>query len=590
MEVTKKLLIQPETVETIYDYYRNEKLLVNRRYQRKLVWTLEEKEGFIDSISLNYPVPLFLVAEIKYMEKSRYEIIDGMQRLDAIVSFINGEFSLKGKYFDLETIANTKYLVDKKLLKQETPKLDREICKNIASYQLPLSVSTFNDESVIDVIFKRINSNGKHLSKQELRQAGSETRFAFLVRKLAESIRGDVSIGDRLLLSNMKKISINNRDLTYGINMGGIFWRKHNIITSENIRESRDEELIAHILSSILLEPRPSATSKNLDGIYGVKNGDNYILESQIKKFGEQYCIDVFEAVFEEIRRTFDVSGKSFHKVLFKKETAYLNRAFHIIFLAFYDLLVKEQRKIVNYTKLTEKLEGIGDQLLSPTIDQLNLSKPREIAVSAIAGIIRDFTVKRGENDPALNNGVIKLENILTSSNTENTNYDFKIGFHRLEPKGVFDKDALNKVLKTLTAIANLGKGSVGYIIVGVADKKNDSDRYEQIYSAKSRKFKDYYITGVNKEVENYKSDEAYRILIENSIKNSEISPSIYKDQLLRNIDYFNYYEKSILILKIHAEKEPCKFGQKYFERHGTETKEIPEDKVINLWKRFLEN
>lgn len=590
MEVTKKLLIQPETVETIYDYYKNDKLLVNRRYQRKLVWTLEEKEGFVDSIALNYPVPLFLVAEVKYMEKSRYEIIDGMQRLDAIISFIEGEFSLNGKYFDLETFANTKYLLDKGELKQKTPKLDRVLCKNISSYQLPLSVSTFADESVIDIIFKRINSNGKHLSQQELRQAGSETRFAYIVRKLAESIRGDVSLGDKLLLGNMKKISINNKDLSYGINMGGIFWRKHNIVTSENIRQSRDEELIAHIISSLIMEPRPSATSKNLNGFYGLENGENHILETQIKKFGEQYCIDVFQAVFEEIRRTFDVSGKSFHKVLFHNETSYLNRSFHVIFLAFYDLLVKEQLKITNYTKLTEKLEGVGDQILTPNIEQLNLSKTRETAVSAIKGIIREFTIKRGENDPALNNGVIKLENILNSSNTENTNYDFKIGFHRLEKNGDFDKNALEKILKTLSAIANLGKGSIGYVIIGVADKKEDSDRYEQIHSIQSRKFKDFFITGVNKEVAKYKTDEVYKNLIENSIRNSEISPSTYKDQLLRNIDYFNYYDKSILILKIQAEKEPCKFGQKYYERLGTQTTEIPEDKVINLWRRFIEN
>lgn len=588
MDVTKKLLIQSETVEKIYDYYIDEKLLVNRRYQRKLVWTLEEKEKFIDSIALNYPVPLFLVAEVKYMEKNRYEIIDGMQRLDAIVSFIEGDFPLNGKYFDLETIANTKYLLDKKNLKQNHPKLDRELCKDIASYPLPLSVSIFEDEDVVDIIFKRINSNGKHLSQQELRQAGSDTRFAYIVRKLAESIRGDVSLGDKLLLGNMKKISINNNKLKYGIDMGGIFWRKHNIITNENIRQSRDEELTAHILCSLLMEPRPSATSSNLNGFYGLENGENRILEDKIRKYGEQYCINIFESVFDEIRKTLDASGKSFHKILFKKDTSYLNRSFHVVFLAYYDLLIKDELKITNYLKLAEKLDGVGDQILTPNIETLNLSKPRDIAVNAIKGIIKDFMTKRDSNDPAFNNGVMKLENILSCSNTENTNYDFKIGIHRLHGNNDFDKEALNKILKTLSAIANLGKGSVGYIILGVADDVEDSRRHEKIYSSKSRKYKKFYVTGVNREVSKYKSDEEYRRLIENTIRNSDISPSIYKDQILRNIDYFNYYDKSILILKIQAEKEPCKFGQNYHERLGTQTVEIPEDKVINLWKRFL--
>ncbi|WP_462267692.1 DUF262 domain-containing protein [Mucilaginibacter sp.] len=142
MDVTKKLIIRPETVETVFDYYQKEKLLVNRRYQRKLVWTLEEKEKFIDSLSLNYPVPLFLVAEVAYKGDTIIEIIDGMQRLNAITSFIEGEFSLHNRYFDLETIAETKFLLDKNLLRQKMPKLDRELCKNIARSYL------INDKAV----------------------------------------------------------------------------------------------------------------------------------------------------------------------------------------------------------------------------------------------------------------------------------------------------------------------------------------------------------------------------------------------------------------------------------------------------------
>ena len=63
---------------------------VNRKYQRKLVWTLEEKQSFIDTILHNYPVPIFLLAKYKLENESSYrkEIIDGLQRLNAIFSFI----------------------------------------------------------------------------------------------------------------------------------------------------------------------------------------------------------------------------------------------------------------------------------------------------------------------------------------------------------------------------------------------------------------------------------------------------------------------------------------------------------------------
>ena len=41
------LTVISESVQRIYNYYLEEKLIVNRRYQRKLVWTIEEKEAFI---------------------------------------------------------------------------------------------------------------------------------------------------------------------------------------------------------------------------------------------------------------------------------------------------------------------------------------------------------------------------------------------------------------------------------------------------------------------------------------------------------------------------------------------------------------
>lgn len=584
MDVTKKLIIRPETVETIFDYYIKEMLLVNRRYQRKLVWTIEEKERFIDSISLNYPVPLFLVAEIQYKDDTILEIIDGMQRFNAIITFIEGEFSYKGCFFDLEAISGTKLLFDRSLLKQRTPKLDRELCRNIASYQLPLSVSVFKEESAIDDIFKRINSSGKHLSSQEIRQAGSTNSFGRLVRRLSESIRGDVSHNDRLTLNNMKKISINSKKLDYGINLGGIFWRKHNIITAENIRESRDEEIVANMLSAILIEPRPAGISKNLDEFYKPNNP----IELKIKKLGETYLITMFEAVFEELRNTFESTGSSFSRILFQRETQYVNRSFPVFFLAFYDLLVKEQLKIINHYKLASDLVGFGDQYLTSNADNYNLSKQREQGIEVVKGFIRKHFTKRHENDPALNNGVVKLENLLGGSNTENTSYDFKIGFHRLQGAGDFDDNAFEKVLKTLTAIANSGKDSIGYVVIGVADNKSDSDWHEKFYKSKSLGYKKFFVTGVQNEVRKYKSDEDYRTKIENRIRSSRITPSKYVDQLLRNIDYFNYYDKTILILKIQMDKEPVKFGESFYERQGTSTIQVPRDKEVLIWQRIL--
>ena len=48
---------QTSSIQSVYSLYRDDKLFVNRRYQRKLVWTLEEKQKLIEINSEEYPVP-----------------------------------------------------------------------------------------------------------------------------------------------------------------------------------------------------------------------------------------------------------------------------------------------------------------------------------------------------------------------------------------------------------------------------------------------------------------------------------------------------------------------------------------------------
>ena len=212
------LTITGENIQRVYEWYCLGKFIINRKYQRKLVWTVEEKADFIDSISRQYSVPLFLIVSVQDEKTNYYEIIDGMQRLDAIFSFIQGEFKLENNeyqgYFDLETMALTKELLDDGKLIQKEPILPRSICTQIANYPLPFSVTEFDDEHV-EEIFRRINSSGRKLSKQDLRQAGAIGIFSELVRKTSNRVRRDFSTSDILELSQMRKISLSNHNLTY---------------------------------------------------------------------------------------------------------------------------------------------------------------------------------------------------------------------------------------------------------------------------------------------------------------------------------------------------------------------------------------
>ena len=112
--VQKELSIRSEPIQRIYNFYINNIFYVNRRYQRKLVWSVEEKKAFIDSILQGFPVPIILLAQTEKESKSVFEIIDGMQRLNAITSFIEGEFDIYGKFFDLATMVESFQMVDTK--------------------------------------------------------------------------------------------------------------------------------------------------------------------------------------------------------------------------------------------------------------------------------------------------------------------------------------------------------------------------------------------------------------------------------------------------------------------------------------------
>ena len=273
--MAKQPINNGKVVERSYEDYRNNQYLVNRRYQRKLVWGLEEKQAFIDSLANGYPVPLFLFAKCLYKGQDRSEIIDGMQRLNAVFSFIENDYpSNTGEYFDLRTTALTKDLLDKQALEQRHPILNRDTCVKIVSYELPYSIYDEHNPDTIDEVFRRINSNGQHLSRQEIRQAGVVNDFSQLVRNIASRIRGDVSHNDFLLLSQMQNISITKDTHHGGIDPESVFWVKENILSKEDLRQSMDEEQIADILGAMLLSPIPPSNVSILDEYYGYKQQD----------------------------------------------------------------------------------------------------------------------------------------------------------------------------------------------------------------------------------------------------------------------------------------------------------------------------
>lgn len=586
------LTVKGEAVERIYGNYQDWRYIVNRRYQRKLVWTLEEKQRFIDSIIEGYPVPIVLLAERKgIVGQGSFEIIDGMQRLNALFGFIENEYSVRDSFFDLNTMAATKAQLDTGKLQQHGPLLDRKACVDIASYTIPLSIYEFAGDGDVDEVFRRINSGGRKLSRQELRIAGSTGHFAQTVRLVAAQVRGDVSASDELPLNEMKKISITNRELPYGINVDDLFWIKQGVLTKEQVRESRDEEVVADILAFMLLNPKPPSRSEILDDFFGYSDGDAQRARyEQIELATQKITADIvaadFQRVFDQLKITLNRSGRTLGHLLFGEQTPRAPRYFQIVFLALHKLIVEQNQEVADQDQLIKLLDGSGKQIHVPEGGRWG-ADDRVGAVNAAAGVYGAAFVEAKGYDPARVRWITQLENILRQSYTEQAAYDFKQGFLRLDGKHTFDEESFEKIMKTLVGIANIRKGVRGYVLVGVADSDADAKRVTELYNIDPKPFERFFITGVEHEAQALgKSLDNLFMNLTERVRESDVSEPL-KGFIARNVKSVRYYDKTVFVFESQAQEEPSNYGGKFFIRHGNQLIEVPVSQYGELFKRF---
>lgn len=579
--MAKQPNINGKVVERSYEEYRNSQYLVNRRYQRKLVWEIEEKQAFIDSLANGFPVPLFLFAKSDYKGADRNEIIDGIQRLNAIFTFIeNGYPTSSGEFFDLTTTALTKDLMDSGELIQNVPVLNRDTCVKIVSYELPYSIYDEHDPAIIDEVFRRINSNGKHLSRQEIRQAGVVSDFAQLVRNITTRIRGDVSHDDFLLLSQMQSISITKELSHGGIDPDTVFWVKENIITKEDLRQSVDEEQVADLLGAMLITPIPPSNVSVLDEYYGYKGNDTasrYLkIEETLAVISPEKCSEQFFYVYDEIRRIFRNRPKTIIGQMVSSRTYKGPRYFQVLFLSLYDLLIRQEKKIFDYDGLYNALENISSRTLNIAAGGgWWTQQEKSELIASTSAILKAYFVDRGEGDPMHYSYSNELETILKQSFTENTQYDFKQGIHTLDT-GKRNETLIKKIFKTLTAMANAGKGAIGYVLIGVADKFEDAEMITKTYGTESISVGSFYITGVNGEVDKYyEGYDAYFMTIKNALNTMPI-PEHYKRQIGSKMRMVNYHGRSVIILRITCDNGAVMFGNEYYTRSGPSNDPTP--------------
>jgi hypothetical protein len=147
----------------VQDYVLQKKWLNLRpEYQRRLVWDDQKRSLFIESLLLNVPIPPVFLYE---WDLSRYEVMDGQQRLNAIIDFYTNRFPLRGleRWAELN---GSRY--------GDLPEtLKRGLDRRRISVSVLLVGGTDGGQSdqgeVRKLVFERLNTGGQHLNAQELR-------------------------------------------------------------------------------------------------------------------------------------------------------------------------------------------------------------------------------------------------------------------------------------------------------------------------------------------------------------------------------------------------------------------------------------
>jgi hypothetical protein len=146
-------------------------------YQRRLRWDDKKKSRLIESFIMNVPIPPVFLYEV---ELGRFEVMDGQQRLNAVVDFLTGRFSLSG--LTIWPALNGRNYADL------PPLIRRGLERAKLSAITLMSDSGGPGENSLDLraqVFERLNTGGERLNPQELRNSLYSGAFNRLVIALS---------------------------------------------------------------------------------------------------------------------------------------------------------------------------------------------------------------------------------------------------------------------------------------------------------------------------------------------------------------------------------------------------------------------
>lgn len=164
-----KIVRQTWSISEIYQKIKEMKLILDPDYQRRAIWSVDKQTAFIESLYMEIMIPPIYVVEIPgedILEETKYEVVDGKQRLTAVMDFIKGTLRLNER--------NLEYYADIFGGKTfpEIREIEAEKTSQMLSSILDIYVITANSPEFTKYdIFARLNRGAEKLKVNEIRRA-----------------------------------------------------------------------------------------------------------------------------------------------------------------------------------------------------------------------------------------------------------------------------------------------------------------------------------------------------------------------------------------------------------------------------------
>ncbi|MEF2280471.1 DUF262 domain-containing protein [Deinococcus sp. YIM 134068] len=172
---TEKVMIEKADRALFHfnSWYKQNKLILNPTWQRKYVWDTRRASKLIESFLLDIPIPVIYLAK---NAEGKYEVIDGVQRLNSIFKFFDGDYAITG--LDILTDLNGKKFGEL------SPELqDKLQDTTLRTFELAPQTS----QNLLFIIFERLNTGGVKLNEMEIRNSIFRGKLNDLIGQLASN-------------------------------------------------------------------------------------------------------------------------------------------------------------------------------------------------------------------------------------------------------------------------------------------------------------------------------------------------------------------------------------------------------------------